>query len=158
MIKNSLYRLSSLASSLFNTLSFHEPRQASEGKHRRMDTDDPSQPLLSQQRRRASSFRLPSWSIGGPLVKTASVNEVHPHHDEVEPVLPAAPVAATHETRLHKPNWALSDEPPNAWAQFRHAWREEFACVAKSPRSVPGLMNRQRILGHILDPALWSRC
>ncbi|CAH0057043.1 unnamed protein product [Clonostachys solani] len=92
-----------------------------------MDTDDPSQPLLSQQRHRANTFRLPSWSIGAPLVKTASVNEVHPHHDEVEPVLPAAPVAAAHETRLHKPNWALSDEPPNAWAQFRHAWREEFA-------------------------------
>lgn len=39
-------------------------------------------------------------------------------------------MSAHQKTRLHKPNWAHSDRPPNAWAQFRHAWREEFAYVA----------------------------
>lgn len=102
--------------------------------------DDVHEPLLSQRPRRRSTFRLPSWaerpalqSIGYPLDRSASLNEVHPHHDDVEPVLPAAPVAAGQETRLHKPNWALSDQPPNAWAQFRHVWREEFAYVGPSP-------------------------
>lgn len=61
------------------------------------------------------------------MIRKASLNEVHPHHRDVEPILPAAPVAADQETRLHKPNWALSDAPPNIWAQIRHAWREELA-------------------------------
>lgn len=61
------------------------------------------------------------------MIRRASLNEVHPNYRDVEPILPAAPVAADHETRLHKPNWALSDAPPNLWAQIRHAWREEFA-------------------------------
>ncbi|OBR12631.1 MIP family channel protein [Colletotrichum higginsianum IMI 349063] len=97
------------------------------------DPGDPSQPLLSQQRRRTSTFNfhLPSFSSHrrvSPLsVRRASLQEVHPHHDDVEPVLPAAPVAAHQETRLHKPQWALSDRPPNTWAQIRHTWREEFA-------------------------------
>lgn len=95
------------------------------------DPGDPSQPLLPQSRRRTSTFRLPSIGsqrLGSPLtVRRASLQEVHPHHDDVEPVLPAAPVAANHETRLHKPQWALSDRPPNTWAQIRHYWREEFA-------------------------------
>lgn len=76
-----------------------------------------------QQQRSPSSFRH-RLSHG---FRRASLSEVHPHPHETEPVLPAAPVAAHLETRLHKPNWALSDEPPNTWAQIRHAWREEFA-------------------------------
>jgi aquaglyceroporin related protein, other eukaryote len=89
------------------------------------------EPLLSRQPRRRSTFRLPSWSdlpsMGTPLDRQASLNEVHPHLDDVEPILPSAPVAAYQETRLHKTNWALSDQPPNAWARFRHAWRDKFA-------------------------------
>ncbi|KAF9876771.1 MIP family channel protein [Colletotrichum karsti] len=89
------------------------------------------EPLLGHQPRRTNTFQLPSF-IGrrrvSPLaVRRASLQEVHPHHEDVEPVLPAAPVPAHQETRLHKPQWALSDRPPNTWAQIRHYWREEFA-------------------------------
>ncbi|KAK1598165.1 MIP family channel protein [Colletotrichum navitas] len=97
------------------------------------DPGDPSQPLLAQQRQRIGTFNFPMPSFGShrrvsPLsIRRASLQEVHPHHGDVEPVLPAAPVAAHHETRLHKAQWALSDRPPNTWAQIRHNWREEFA-------------------------------
>ncbi|KAF4852755.1 putative membrane protein [Colletotrichum siamense] len=96
------------------------------------DPGDPTQPLLANQRRRTSTFNfLPRFNgerrVSPLAVRRASLQEVHPHHADVEPVLPAAPVAAHEETRLHKPQWALSDRPPNTWAQIRHYWREEFA-------------------------------
>ncbi|KAI7310044.1 hypothetical protein KC315_g12741 [Hortaea werneckii] len=100
--------------------------------------DDSTMPLLPQnnnstgERRRNSNVRS-SWrsgsrsSFASPRLRRSSTRDVHPRHDEVEPVLPATAVPAEQETRLHNTNWALSDEEPNTWAQIRHNWREEFA-------------------------------
>ncbi|KAF6812949.1 MIP family channel protein [Colletotrichum plurivorum] len=95
------------------------------------DPGDPRQPLLSSQPQRAMTFQLPSLQshrrVSPLAIRRASLQEVHPHPEDVEPVLPAAAVAPHEETRLHKPQWALSAGSPNAWAQLRHAWREELA-------------------------------
>ncbi|KAF2725908.1 MIP family channel protein [Polychaeton citri CBS 116435] len=89
--------------------------------------DDVNTPLLQQERpRRRSTFASLSNSLGSSL-RRGTVREIHPHHTELEPVLPAAPVAADHSTKLHNTNWAHSDDEPNTWAHIRHAWREEFA-------------------------------
>jgi len=104
--------------------------------------DESTTPLLPQnntgERRRNSNVRS-SWrsgsrsSFASPRLRRSSTRDVHPRHDEVEPVLPATAVPAEQETRLHNTNWAGSDEEPNTWAQIRHNWREEFAYVNLVP-------------------------
>ncbi|PWN53151.1 MIP family channel protein [Violaceomyces palustris] len=78
---------------------------------------------LPSQRRFRPSFSLPPLMTRGR--ESLSREEVHP--DTTEPLLPATAIHANESTRLHKTRWSKYDAEPNAWAKFRHVWREEFA-------------------------------
>lgn len=69
-----------------------------------------------------------------PLGRQGSINLIgegltreEVHGIDSDPLLPSAAVPAMEETKLHDPRWSALAGNPNAWARFRHIWREEFA-------------------------------
>lgn len=71
----------------------------------------------------ASPLRRGSLNLTG---EGLTRDEVHDDGEAV-PMLPSAAVRPTDETKLHDPRWGAYAGDPNAWARFRHVWREEFA-------------------------------